>query len=173
MVFLAGAPPFETREATLRRLKQWLDGHGYVEYARFVPTDASPRRVIASIRPGRLFGTDYPVDLATLEITWQTRRDGKDHFWLTWIERPDEYAETEGLRTEDPTLPSGYALTVGLHQDDTHPELGPAHFQNERPDATDRDGIDLVGNSPLAVLDYFLGELPGRVEAVRDEVATG
>lgn len=170
MVFLAGTPPFETREATLRRLKQWLDGHGYVEYARFEPDDDSPRRVIASVWTDRLFGVDYPVDVATLEVQWQTRRDAKDHFWITWAECPDEYAETKGLRTDDPTLPSGYTLTAGLHQDDTHPDLGPAHFQHERPGVAEREGINLVGNSPLAILDYFLGVLPEHVAMLRDEV---
>lgn len=174
-MFLAGTPPFETREATLRRLKQWLDGHGYVEYTRFEPGRTNPRRVIASVETAPLLRSDYPVDLARLEVEWQTRREGNDHFWLTWTERPDEYADPDEAATDDTELPDGYVLTVGLHQDGTHPELGPAHFQHEYPGDADawREGVDLVGNSPLAILDYFLDVLPEQVRRLREDVGRG
>lgn len=81
----------------------------------------------------------------------------------------------DGRAVEDPELPDGYVPTVGLHQDGTHPELGPAHFQREFPGDTDaqRDGVDLVGNSPLAILDYFVDVVPGRVRRLRADVGRG
>lgn len=173
MIFLAGRPPFETRAKTLTRLEEWLDGHGYVEYVRRTETRDGVPVVLASMYPRVLFQDAYPVERATLTVEWQLRRGGKDHYWLTWTERPDEATDATGVRTADPTLPDGYALTVGLHQDETHPDLGPAHVQREYPDGYDaeRDGVDLVGHAPVAVLDHFVSVLPAHVEQIRTRIA--
>lgn len=177
--FLAGR--FDTRKAVLERIRAFLQGHNYPTYAE--PNSDHPRRLVALVRTAD-YADAYPVEYATVEIEWQVRGDvqspmadseAKDHFELRWMDTVDAQFDVEQGGAEVGAVPDGFTPTFGLHQDETHPELGPNHFQTERPgdkDATrERVPRTLVGESPIAIVDYFLSVAPEQLAALRDELA--
>lgn len=136
--------------------------------------------VVSSGRPtrGDVSGRD-----ATLTVQWQVRTGGltddpetvPDWIRLQWLDRIDDR-----FRALDPYAdhhqpvpgPDGFTPTFGLHQDETHETLGPAHFQLERAGdrAAERASVpyDLVGEPPVKVVSYFLTEASAQLARVHD-----
>lgn len=159
------------RKRILYQLNDRLQMEPGVEYTRFEPGRITPAAVLASIRPTELLGKTYPVPIATLDVWWSPRTAGKDHFTVQWYETPDEGAEIDAGDAVDPTLPDGYTLSCGWHQDDHFDELGEAHFQEEYPDGrTERYGVTFGDATPRWVLSEYLQELPSRLATFRDRL---
>jgi hypothetical protein len=176
--FLAGR--FETRKRVLERIREFLQGHDYPTY--FVPNDANPRTLVALVRTAD-YTDSYPVGYATVEIEWQvgwiggeqlgSAPDTMDRFELQWMDTVDATFDVEQIGTDIEALPNGFTPTFGLHQDGSHPELGPNHLETEWPGEADakREAAPqtLVGESPIAIVDYFLSIAPERLGAFRTE----
>lgn len=170
VAFDGGNP--RARKRILYRLNDRLKRESGIEYTRFDPNRIAPIAVVASVDPTRYLATDYQALAATLEVRWSPRSAGNDHFAIQWYERPDTESETVENAT-DPTLPDGYTLSCGWHQDDHFNELGDAHFQEEYPDrSTERYGVTFGDRSPLWVLSECLEELPERLETFRERLRT-
>lgn len=176
--FLAGR--FETRKRVLERIREFLQGHNYPTY--LVPNDVNPRKLVALVRTEDYIDS-YPLGYATVEIEWQVRGisgeqlasapETMDHFELRWMDAVDATFDVEQIGTEIEELPDGFTPTFGLHQDGSHPGLGPNHFQTEWPGEADpeREAAPqaLVGESPIAIVDYFLSVAPERLQTFRTE----
>jgi len=174
------ADRFDTRKRVLERIREFLQGHGYPTY--LVPNDANPRTLVALVRTED-YTDSYPVGYATVEIKWRVEGIGGeqlgsasepiDHFELRWMDGVDAAFDVEQIGTDIEALPDGFTPTFGLHQDGTHPGLGPNHFQTEWPGEADatREAVPrtLVGESPIAIVDYFLSVAPERLRAFRTE----
>lgn len=158
-----------TRKRILYRLAERLKREPGVEYTRFDPGRIAPTHVIASVDPTRLLAAEYPASAATLELWWSPRADAKDHFTIQWYERVDDGSELPA--EPDPTLPEGYTLSCGWHQDDHQNDLGEAHFQEEYPDGTaERYGMAFGDVNPVWILSVCLSELPDRLETFRSRL---
>jgi hypothetical protein len=174
------ADRFETRKRVLERIREFLQGHNYPTY--LVPNDANPRKLVALVRTED-YADSYPLGYATVEVRWRVRGIGgeqlgsapetMDHFELRWMDAVDVAFDVEQIGTEVEELPDGFTPTFGLHQDESHPELGPNHFQTEWPgEANAQREVAppaLVGESPIAIVDYFLSVAPERLRAFRTE----
>lgn len=169
IAFDGGSP--RTRKRILFQLNDRLKLEPGVAYTRFEPGRITPRTVVASIRPTTFIGETYPARTATLEVWWSPRSDGKDHFAIQWYEAPDRESDFENDDTTDSTLPDGYTLSLGCHQDDHFDELGEAHYQEEYPDGrTKRYGVTFEDATPRWILSTVLRELPDRLTTFRERL---
>lgn len=169
LIIDGGSP--RTRKQILYQLNNRLKMEPGVEYTRFDPSRITPDTVIASIMPTEFLGQVYPVPLATLSVWWSPRSIGKDHFTIQWYEAPDSEADIDPEETVDPTLPEGYTLSCGWHQDDHFNALGEAHFQEEYPDGSaQRYGMTFGDVTPRWILSECLQELPDRLVAFRERL---
>lgn len=127
--------------------------------------------MVASIDPAEFLGRSYSAPIATLEVWWSPRVVGKDHFTVQWYEAPDSEAAVETDEMSDPTLPEGYTLSCGWHQDEHLDDLGEAHFQEEYPNGrTERYGVTFDEATPRWILSECLRALPDRLEAFRERL---
>jgi len=109
--------------------------------------------VTADVDPAAFVDPSYPASGARLEIEFLFRA-ARDHYWIRWSE-PDR------------------GFSCGRHQDATHPDLGPCHFQVERADgSTTRESAGYLDAHPLQVLERRLDELPERLLALIMTVVT-
>lgn len=177
-VFLAGFVPFESRIKIYEALADYLGGHGYA-VLRDTTGDGVPE-LVCLVRATD-YEESYPIEYTTLVVEWQVRtgdRTGQpatvpDRIRLQWLDRIDdrfrEFDRYEDVQQSVPG-PDGFTPTFGYHQDDTHPELGPAHLQLER--AGDREAerasvpYDPVGEPPVAIVAYFLDEAAAQLSRV-------
>lgn len=170
VAFDGGSP--RTRKRILYRINDRLKREPGVEFTRFDPGRIAPTEVVASVAPSRFLGVEYPADAATLSVRWSPRSAGKDHFRIQWYERAAPDSNLDDVGDGDSTLPDGYTLSCGWHQDDHFQELGEAHFQEEYPDGTtERYGATFGDATPLWILSECLAALPERLEAFRDRLA--
>lgn len=166
IAFDGGSP--RTRKQILYQLNDRLKMEPGVEYTRFEPGRITPDTVVASIDPTTFVEKAYPAPTATLEVWWSPRLDGKDHFTIQWYEAPATKEKSSNSNRTDPTLPGGYTLSFGCHQDDHFDELGPAHYQEDYPDGrTERYGVSFEDATPRWILSTFLRDLPDRLVAFR------
>lgn len=169
IAFDGGSP--RTRKQILYQLNDRLKLEPGVEHTRFEPGRITPDTVVASIRPTTFIGETYPARTATLEVWWSPRSDGNDHFTIQWYEAPDRKLDFENGDPIDPTLPDGYTLSFGCHQDDHFDELGEAHYQEEYPDgSTKRYGVTFEDATPRWILSTILRELPDRLTTFRERL---
>lgn len=179
IVFDGGSP--RTRKRILYRLNERLKREPGVEYTRFEPGRTAPTEIVVSVDPTAFLGREYPASVATLVVWWSPRSAGRDQFRIQWYEAPDgeggpsgasDRAETPTGRS-DPTLPEGYTLSCGWHQDHHFEELGEAHFQEEYPDGhAERYGVTFGDVTPLWVLSECLDALSARLERFRERLQT-
>jgi hypothetical protein len=156
-----------TRKRILYRLNDRLGHEPGVEYTRFDPGRTAPTGLVASVDPERLLGAGYPAPAATLEVRWSPRSGRKDRFAIQWYERADT-ASGAAVDERDRTLPEGYTLSCGWHQDDHLNDLGPAHFQEEYPDGSvERYGASFGEVNPVWILSECLANLPDRLRTFR------
>lgn len=171
-----GEPAFDggsprTRKGILFQLNDRLKMEPGVQYTRFTPSRITPDTVVASIEPTEFLEQAYPAPVATLEVWWSPRSVGKDYFTIQWYETPDSAADIDVIDVTDSTLPEGYTLSCGWHQDEHFNDLGEAHFQEEYPDGrTERYRVSFADATPRWVLSGCLRELPNRLAAFRERL---
>ncbi|MFB6296100.1 MAG: hypothetical protein ABEH66_04570 [Halobacteriales archaeon] len=137
------------RTKLYRRIHDRLATVAVFSNVRYEPSRTRPRRVIADVDPGAFLDEASPASDARLEIEFLFRPDA-DHYWIQWIE-PDR------------------DFSCGWHQDETHPDLGPCHFQGERPDgSTTRQSAAVLDAHPLQVIERRLEDLPGKLRSIDD-----
>ena len=171
VAFDGGGPRMQKR--ILYRLNDRLGHDPGVEYTRFDPGRTAPTGLVASVDPGLLLGAEYPAPAATLEVRWSPRSGRKDRFAIQWYERADT-ASGAAVDERDRTLPEGYTLSCGWHQDDHLNDLGPAHFQEEYPDGSvERYGVSFGDVNPVWILSECLANLPDRLRTFRDRLDEG
>lgn len=168
--FDGGSSP-RTRKQICYQLNDRLKMQPGVNYTRFSPSRITPDTVVASVDPTMFLSTTYPGPIATLEIWWSPRSSGKDHFTIQWYEAPDSEETLDPNEATDPTLPEGYTISCGWHQDEHFNELGEAHFQEDYPDGSvERYGVTFGDVTPRWILSECLRELPARLERFRDRL---
>lgn len=181
VVLLAGYVPFESQSDAYDALVEYLNGHGDT-----LLTDTTGDGIpeIACLVRTADCTDEYPIEYATLTIRWQVRSGDwvgddpatvPDLIQLQWLDRIDERFRQVGRYADVQASipgPDGFTPTFGLHQDETHEELGPAHVQLEW--AGDRDAerasvpYDLVGEPSVEVVSYFLDEASAQLSAVHE-----
>lgn len=176
MVFLAGFRPFDTESDVFEKLNDYLTGHGHETY--FHPDRYRQDKLVALVWTA-VHVAEYPVQYATVEIEWEVRRHrgsaqavGKDVFRFGWMDTVDPMFDVAQSRRRDDSFPSDFTPTVGLHQDDSHPDLGANNWQVESPGGGEPDRhtvpYTLVGEDPTTILDYFLRTAPQKLNEARD-----
>lgn len=100
-----------------------------------------PTRVRATLDLETFLGESYSPEEGVLEFEWRPR-EGRDVFRI-------QYSET------------GEPWSCGWHQDETHDDLGPHHFQVDHRewDAPYREPGPFADPNPMAVLETCLEEL--------------
>lgn len=116
------------------------------------PSAARPVRVEARLDTGVFFGQSYASGAATVEAEWRPRPD-RDAFRV-------QYAEADA------------AWSCGWHQYETHPDLGPCHFQVDHAawDEPHREPATFPDPNPMAVLEACLDRLRARVPGLPQSV---
>lgn len=104
-----------------------------------------PVRLVATVATEQLFEQLRPVPEATIEIEWRPRAE-QDSFRVQYNE-------------------PGTPWSCGWHQDDSHPALGPSHFQVDHEEwaTSHREPASFTDPNPMAVLETCLVELRTRV----------
>lgn len=135
-----------------KRFRNRLERTQYVDHVRARPSPMLPTRVVATIDTERWFGSGYRVDSATLEVDWRPRT-GRDWFRIQYTE-------------------SAANWSCGWHQDSSHEELGPNHFQIDcaAGESSRREPGTFDDPNPMAVLEYCLSELERRVPELPADV---
>lgn len=166
-VILAGFVPFESRTTVYEALREYLGGHGYTV---FEDTTGNGVPELVCLVRATDYEQSYPTEYATVTIEWQVRTGGRfgrpatvpDRIRLQWLDRVDgrfrDLDKHDAISQPIPG-PDGFTPTFGFHQDDTHPNLGPAHLQLERAGdkgAERASAPDLVGEPPVTIVAYFL-----------------
>lgn len=105
------------------------------------PSPMRPTRVRATVDPETFLGGPYSSAEATVEFEWRPR-EGRDVFRI-------QYSESDA------------PWSCGWHQDETHDDLGPHHFQVDHRewDAPYREPGPFGDPNPMAVLETCLEEL--------------
>ncbi|WP_255171228.1 hypothetical protein [Natrononativus amylolyticus] len=110
--------PGVTDSAVYDGLKDVLQRQPEITAVEYEPDSISKRFVRATIDPNRVTPTTGPQS-PTLEVEWRYA-DGDAYYRI-------HYA--------DPNT----GFNCGWHRDEDHPELGPVHFQYERPETGESD----------------------------------
>lgn len=128
-----------------KRLKHRLQRTAGVTQVESEPSSMRPVRVRATLDTETFLDRSYAPTTATLEIEWRPRRD-RDVFRIQYDE-------------------PGEPWSCGWHQDDTHEELGPSHFQVDHADwnASRRKPASFADPNPMAILETCLDELRSRL----------
>lgn len=109
------------------------------------PSPMRPIRLIAALNRQIFFDQDLDGGEATLEIEWRPHSE-QDEFRI-------QYSEAES------------PWSCGWHQDKTHENLGPSHFQvdHEEWPSAHRESASFTDGNPMAILEACLQELQHRV----------
>lgn len=124
-----GRDPNANRYYQLKR--DVLDRIPEITSVVFVPNRAEATTLQATFDPTRLDAETEP-DEPTLTITWY-RQSPNDWFRVNY---------------SDPNT----GLHAGWHQDEDHPELGPAHFQRSTGNATKYQALSFDHETPSLIL---------------------
>jgi len=131
MLFLANRANLDRRRLLTRlhnRLGTQVDGDEPIQQVWYHTAAGDKTGVRATVDPDRFLDTEYRCDEAELQVSFDFPRDADhDYYRIQWVERDRD-------------------LLVGWHQDETHPDLGPCHFQ------LDYDG-ETVQRTEAAYLD--------------------
>lgn len=135
-----------------KRFRNRLERAPFVEHVRAKPSPMRPTRLLAAIDTERWFGDANRSGTATLEVEWRPR-GGRDWFRI-------QYTESDGN------------WSCGWHQDGTHDELGPNHFQVDRESWAEahREPCDFDDPNPMAILERCLQELGRRAPELPQSV---
>ena len=120
-----------------------------------VDTEPSPMRPVqltAGLDQTVFFDRSAATGDATLEFEWRPRAE-RDAFRIQYTE-------------------PGTPWSCGWHQDETHEDLGPSHFQVDHKawSTPHREAASFADPNPMAILETCLGELRDRVPTLPDGV---
>ena len=109
------------------------------------PSPMRPVRLTATLDHERSFDQNCDASEACLEFEWRPRTE-RDEFRIQYNE-------------------PGTPWSCGWHQDRTHEEFGPSHFQvdHETWSAPHRESASFTDSNPMAILETCLSELRERV----------
>jgi hypothetical protein len=104
-----------------------------------------PVRLVATLDRTVFFDQNLDAGDATLEFEWRPHSE-RDEFRIQYNE-------------------PGTQRSCGWHQDETHENLGPSHFQvdHEAWSAPHRESASFTDSNPMAILETCLTELRDRV----------
>lgn len=147
MIFLANRANLD-RRTLLRRLHDRLQTQvttpeAPIEQVRYHTSAGNKIGVHATVEPCSFLDREtYPVETAELQVRFDFPRDREyDYYAIQWVESDRE-------------------LMLGWHQDETHPELGPCHFQIDYDGETvRRTEATLLDTHPLNVFDQRVDHL--------------
>jgi hypothetical protein len=105
--------------------------------------------VRATIRPSKFLDAPYPVDEATLHVSFDVPPTAEyDYYRIQWIEPEREFM-------------------VGWHQDETHPDLGPCHMQLDyRGETVQRAEVEFIDRHPRNVFDRRIDDFVAVLDAI-------
>lgn len=115
-----------------------LDRVPQIESVEYVPDDIEAKRLRATFDPDRLVPPTGP-ESPELEIAWY-RQEPRDWFRVNYTDPNTDFH-------------------AGWHQDEDHPDLGPAHFQYSAGDEEGRRKRTFEHETPSLVLWEILEEL--------------
>mgnify|MGYP005850568259 CR=1 FL=1 len=150
MVFLANRANLQARRLHDRIATRLRAMGDTVQRRRAERGEPGPYRVVGEATPQQFLGVDtYPIDDARIEIGFRLETKGAhEHYWWHWIE-------------------PARGLTIGWHQDETHPDLGPVHLQlDSGGSVVDRQAATFIDAHPLAVVARRLASLSEVVQAI-------
>ncbi|WP_255192858.1 hypothetical protein [Natronobeatus ordinarius] len=135
-----------------KRIRNRLERAPFVSQVDARPSPMRPTSVRATIDTTVWFGEDYRAPTAILEVEWRPR-PARDWFRI-------QYTEADAT------------WSCGWHQDGTHDDLGPNHFQvdHEGWDTSHREPAAFDDPNPMAVLERCLEELESRIPELPDGV---
>jgi len=116
------------------------------------PSPMRPVRLTATLDRAVFFDQKQGAGEATLEFEWRPRSE-RDEFRIQYNE-------------------PGTSWSCGWHQDESHENLGPSHFQvdHEAWAASHRESAPFTDSNPMAILETCLGELRDRVPELPERV---
>lgn len=116
------------------------------------PSPMRPVRLTATLDRSVFFAEETAAGEATLEFEW----------------RP--HSERDAFRIQYNEL--GTPWSCGWHQDETHENLGPSHFQvdHEAWPTSHREPASFTDSNPMAILETSLSELRARVPELPESV---
>lgn len=131
-----------TRARLYEAVRQRLGKEPGCHAVQLRPSRARPRTIGARVEPDAFLGQAYPVDEATLEVSFSyPRAVDYEYYVVQWSEAGREFG-------------------VGWHRDDGHPELGNCHFQVDHAGTTvERTPASFLDEHPLEVLETRLDQL--------------
>jgi len=116
------------------------------------PSPMRPVRLTATLDRAVFFHQNQDASEATLEFEWRPRSE-RDGFRIQYNE-------------------PGTPLSCGWHQDESHENLGPSHFQvdHETWATSHRESASFTDSNPMAILETCLDALRDRVPELPDSV---
>ena len=137
-----------------KRIASRLQREAGVAAVEADPSPMRPVRLVATRDHARFFEQDLGGGDATLEFEWRPHSE-RDEFRIQYTE-------------------PGTPWSCGWHQDDTHEELGPSHFQVDHGSwtAPHREAASFTDSNPMAILEVCLSELRERVPDLPESVRT-
>lgn len=156
MIFFANRANLDKR-TLLTRLHKRLDtrtgrADSPIEHVRYHTSAGTKRGVRAAVNPEAFLGSAHPADDVELQVSFDfpAERD-QDCYRIQWVEADRD-------------------LMLGWHQDETHPDLGPCHFQIDHAGETvQRTEADLLDSHPLNVFDRRTDQLVTVLDALEWE----
>lgn len=135
-----------------KRFRHRLSRTAGVTQIESQPSSMRPVFVRATIDTTTFFKQEHTSETAYIEIEWRPRSE-RDEFRI-------QYSEP------------GEPWSCGWHQDSTHDDLGPSHFQVDHSewDSSVREPASFTDPNPMAILETCLNELVSRVPALPDAV---
>lgn len=135
-----------------KRVATRLRGEHGVTSVAAAPSPMRPVRVVATLDRMTFFDQQSDTGEATLEFEWRPSPE-RDEFRIQYTE-------------------PGTPWACGWHQDGTHENLGPSHFQvdHEAWAAPHRESASFTDPNPMAIIETSLSELRERVPALPDAV---
>lgn len=124
-----GSDPNAQLYAQLKR--DVLDRVPQIKTVEYEPDSIEAKRLVATVDPNRLDPSTGPKP-PQLTIRWH-RQEPRDWFRVDYTDPNTE-------------------LHAGWHQDESHPDLGPTHFQYTTPTVSDRRGITFEHETPSLIL---------------------
>ena len=146
MLFLANRANLDSRRLLTRihnRLQTQVDREQTpIEQVWYHTAAGNKIGVRATVDPARFLDREYPCSEAELQVAFDFPRDiDYDCYRLQWVERERD-------------------LMAGWHQDETHMDLGPCHFQLDYDGATvQRTDAAHLDSHPLNVFDQRIDDL--------------
>lgn len=118
------------------------------------PSPMRPVRLAATLDCKVFFDRDIDASEATLEFEWRPHPE-RDEFRIQYNEPRTSWS-------------------CGWHQDETHENLGPSHFQVDHNgwSAPHRESAPFTDSNPMAILEICLNELQDRISNLPESICS-